>query len=88
MKSRIDNPANERRDFLKNVATGAAALGLSMFAPPFKLSAGTLDGSAGDADAWFNQLDKKGKHRIVFDVPEPNEMLPFAWPKIFTINEC
>lgn len=86
MKKRSNNPATERRDFLKNVATGAAALSLSMFAPPFKLSAGALDSSPDDADAWFNQLDSKGKHRIAFDVIKPNDMLPFAWPKIYQLT--
>ncbi len=43
MKKEVSNQANERRDFLKNVATGAAALSLSMFAPPFKLSASPHD---------------------------------------------
>ena len=35
----------------------------------------------GDPDEWFKQI--KGKHRIVFDVPHPNEIFPFAWPRIF-----
>ena len=30
MKKKITNAANERRDFLKQVATGAAALSLSI----------------------------------------------------------
>jgi intracellular sulfur oxidation DsrE/DsrF family protein len=84
MKKKITNQANDRRDFLKNVATGAAALSLSMFAPPFNLSASPLDNDPGDADAWFNKV--KGKHRIVFDVTKPNDILPFAWPKIFVLT--
>ena len=35
----------------------------------------------GNPDEWFKQI--KGKHRIVFDVPHPNEIFPFAWPRIF-----
>jgi len=86
MKKGIPNQANERRDFLKNVATGAAALSLTMFAPPFKLSASALDSDPGDADAWFNKI--KGKHRIVFDVTKPNEVMPFAWPKVFLLTNA
>ena len=86
MKKGIPNQANERRDFLKNVATGAAALSLTMFAPPFKLSASPLDNNPDDADVWFNQLDKKGKHKIVFDAVAPNETLTFAWPKIYQLT--
>ena len=87
MKKNSNNPT-ERREFLKHVATGAAALGLTMLAPPLKLSAAKQDQDPGDADEWFNQLDKKGKHRIVFDVVKPNEMLPFAWPKIYQLTNA
>ncbi len=81
---KITNRANERRGFIKNVAAGAAALGVAMFAPPFSVSAFPSDGDPGEADAWFNKV--KGKHRIVFDVTKPNEILPFAWPKIFMLT--
>ena len=89
MKKVIQNHGNERRDFIKQVATGAAALSLTMFAPPLPVSASPLgDGSQdpGDADAWFNKL--QGKHRIVFDVPRPNEIMPFAWPKVFMLTNA
>lgn len=86
MKKEVSNQANERRRFLKNVATGAAALSLTMFAPPFKLNASPNDSSQDDADAWFNQLDKKGKHKIIFDAITPNETLTFAWPKIYQLT--
>ncbi|GAC1308209.1 MAG: hypothetical protein NVSMB24_21490 [Mucilaginibacter sp.] len=48
-----------------------------------------------DADEWFKQV--KGKHKMVFDVTQPNEIMPFAWPKVFLLtnkqtgtpeNEC
>ncbi len=88
MKKNTSTSTNERRVFLKHVATGAAALGLTMLTPPIPLSATpfskTKDDS--DADTWFNQLDKKGKHRIVFDVIKPNDILPFAWPKIYQLT--
>ena len=86
MKKNSTDVANERRDFLKQMATGAAALSLSMFAPPINLSAATPSDSPSDADTWFNQLDSKGKHRIVFDVTEPNGMMPFAWPKVYQLT--
>jgi intracellular sulfur oxidation DsrE/DsrF family protein len=92
MKQKNSSRPTQRRDFLRNVATGAAALSLTMLAPPIKLSASPLDrnisdsGDPGDADAWFDQLDKKGKHRVVFDVTKPNEIMPFAWPKIYQLT--
>ncbi len=87
MKTNISGPASERRDFLKHVATGAAALSLTMLAPPLALKASPFhEDSADDADAWFNKV--KGKHRIVFDVTKPNEMMPFAWPKVFLLTNA
>jgi hypothetical protein len=74
-----DNP---RRQFLGTIAGGIAAIGLSSIISPLSVQAeNTLPGDAGDPEKWFEQI--KGKHRIVFDVPEPNEIFPFAWPRIF-----
>ncbi len=87
MKKEIINPTNERRGFIKQVATGAAALGLTMFAPPFPLQAAPEStGPLDEADAWFNKI--KGKHRIVFDVTHPEESFPFAWPKVFLLTNA
>lgn len=88
MKKKIFHPGNERRDFLKQVATGAAAVGLTMFAPPLKLSSAPFFNHSDqtDPDAWFNKV--KGKHRMVFDVTKPNGILPFAWPKIFILTNA
>jgi|SRR5690348_1869768 intracellular sulfur oxidation DsrE/DsrF family protein len=88
MKQTSNKQATERREFIKHVATGAAALSMTMLASPLKLSAEqhNHEPSPGDADEWFNQLDKKGKHRIVFDVVKPNGVMPFAWPKVFQLT--
>jgi len=42
MKKNSSDSVSERRDFLKQVATGAAALGLTMLAPPLSLKASPL----------------------------------------------
>lgn len=79
--------SNPRRNFLGKLAAGAAAL--TALNVPFNLSASPLAGSADasvDPDAWFNQL--KGKHRMVLDVPRPNELFPFAWPKVFLLTNA
>lgn len=86
MKKTTSKVAEERRGFLKNIATGAAALSLSMLTPPIKLSAFPLDNDMSDADAWFKKV--KGKHRIVFDATRPNGTMPFAWPKIFQLTNA
>lgn len=78
---------SSRRGFLGTIATGAAALGVATLAAPLSLSAKTgytVTGNVADADAWFNKI--KGKHRIVFDVPEGNGIFPFAWPRIFLVT--
>ncbi|MEO6219498.1 MAG: twin-arginine translocation signal domain-containing protein [Ginsengibacter sp.] len=86
MKKNISKAVNERRDFLRQVATGAAAVSLSMLSSPIPLSASPLSPTMNDEDpdAWFNKL--KGKHRIVFDVTQPNGVFPFAWPRVFLIT--
>jgi intracellular sulfur oxidation DsrE/DsrF family protein len=76
-----------RRDFLGTIATGAAAMGLAALASPIGLAAETghdFQKNAEDADAWFSKI--KGKHRMVFDVTRPHEILPFAWPRVFLLT--
>jgi intracellular sulfur oxidation DsrE/DsrF family protein len=85
MKKNDQPQISQRRDFLKQFATGAAVLGAGMLAAPLPLSAADISSpDVSDADAWFNKV--KGKHRMVFDVTEPHEIFPFAWPKIFLVT--
>src|SRR5258705_6936532 len=73
---------NQRRQFLGTIASGAAVFGLSSFIAPLAASPqNNFTSGHIDPDEWFKQI--KGKHRIVFDVPHPNEIFPFAWPRIF-----
>ncbi|HRI61234.1 MAG TPA: hypothetical protein PK228_15950 [Saprospiraceae bacterium] len=79
-----------RRQFLGTIATGAAAIGLASVAVPVQLGATPLsfidhaNTDPTDPDEWFNQL--KGKHRMAFDVTQPHELFPFAWPKVFMLT--
>jgi len=76
-----------RRKFLGSLATGVAAIGLTSVAPTIKSFAGENPGHpsiAGDPEEFFNKI--KGKHRVVFDAPEPHEIMPFAWPKVFLMT--
>src|SRR6185312_7454653 len=86
MKTNDHLESNQRRNFLKQVATGAAVLGAgSILSTPFQASAEPMaSGDVSEADAWFNKV--KGKHKIVFDVIEPKGIFPFAWPKIFLVT--
>jgi hypothetical protein len=78
-----------RRGFLANLAAGAA--GLTLLGNPIRLNAAPLPvrddkpgDNPGDPDAWFSQV--KGKHRLILDVPRPNEIMPFAWPRVFLMT--
>ena len=85
MKMNNQQESNRRRTFLKQFATGAAVLSAGMFAAPLQLAADNLPSpDVSDADQWFNKL--KGKHKMVFDVTQPHEIFPFAWPKVFLLT--
>ncbi len=78
-----------RRGFIGTLATGAAALGLATLASPFKLQAQQKPPKApvkatNPADEWFNKIH--GKHRMIYDSPHPNEVFPFAWPRVFLMT--
>src|SRR5687768_4789036 len=70
-----------RRRFLSRIAAAAAALGLSTV-PQSRLEAETIEPSADPSlDAWFGKI--KGKHRMVFDAPEPNSGMVAIWPRVY-----
>jgi len=75
-----------RRGFIGSLATGAATLGMAAFTNPLQLNAQPNFGDTSEADEWFKKV--KGKHRIVFDVTEPHEIYPFAWPKVFLVTNA
>ncbi len=88
MKKNIFKPVNERRHFLKQVATGAAAVSLAMVSSPLPLAASPFSQTYNDddPDAWFNKLN--GKHKIIYDVPEAKGMMPFAWSRVFLLTNA
>src|SRR5258707_4777131 len=75
-----------RREFLGSLAAGAATLGVSTLAPLGLIASPELSAMAGEADAWFDK--EKGKNRVVFDVPAPHEVFPFAWPRVFLMTNA
>ena len=75
--------ANGRRQFFGTLTTGAAAMTLgALVAPIQRLQASPEFGDT--AEEWFKDI--KGKHRMVFDVTQPHEILPFAWPRVFLVT--
>jgi hypothetical protein len=83
--------SSSRRSFLTRVAAGAAALGLSSIIAPVPLHAAAEapetpgSGDVSAADAWLKN-NIKGKRKMVFDVPQPHEVFPFAWPKVYQMT--
>jgi intracellular sulfur oxidation DsrE/DsrF family protein len=71
------------------LAAGAAAMGVATITSPLAAAAEMTRGATAypeDADAWFAKI--KGKHRIIYDVPVPNSMMPFAWSKVFLLTNA
>ncbi|HJW29907.1 MAG TPA: twin-arginine translocation signal domain-containing protein, partial [Saprospiraceae bacterium] len=76
MKDNHEKQEGRRRGFLRELGTGAAALGLASIASAFKVaeprekneSPLTVSGAKNPADVWFNKV--KGKHRVIFDATE------------------
>jgi intracellular sulfur oxidation DsrE/DsrF family protein len=77
------NSTTERRGFLGRIAAGAAALGLGQLIPRTAAAQPTLGGTGSDPayDAWLGKIT--GKHKMVFDAPEPNEGMPVVWPRVW-----
>src|SRR5207247_2948250 len=89
----LESLTTHRRGFLGRVAAGAAAVGLGGLFAPLKAAAEPLtargDASANpDFEAWLNKIT--GKHKMIFDVPEPNKGFAFACARVFlnTTNEA
>ena len=83
-----NRPAS-RRDFLGKLAGTAALIGMSNLPLIANAETGPADdhpgGGLADPDEWF-KTNIKGKHKIVFDSPEPKELITFAWPLVFLLT--
>lgn len=79
-----------RRGFLGRLAAGAAAFGLGTWTAPLAAAARPAGREATanpEFEAWLNRMT--GKHKMIYDVPEPNEGFAFIWARVFlnTTNE-
>ncbi len=74
------NHLSSRREFIGTLAaagaTGILAASSTLTAAPIPA---ILD--AKDAEAWINKI--KGKHRILYDAPEPHDGFPIIWSWVF-----
>jgi len=79
-----------RRGFLGRLAAAAAAFGLGGVVSPLRAAQPrSHEVSANpEFEAWLNKIT--GKHKMIFDVPEPNKGFAFAWARVFlnTTNEA
>jgi intracellular sulfur oxidation DsrE/DsrF family protein len=79
-----------RRGFLGRLAAGAAAFGLGGVVSPLRAAQPrSHEVSANpEFEVWLNKIT--GKHKMIFDVPEPNKGFAFAWARVFlnTTNEA
>lgn len=88
MKKIQTNDASPRRKFIQTIAAGTAALGMANLVTAFQqVQAAPLNNFPDPGpDEWFNKI--KGKHKIIYDVPEPNDMMPFAWSRVFLLTNA
>jgi intracellular sulfur oxidation DsrE/DsrF family protein len=76
---------SNRRKFIQSIAAGAATIGLSSFDEiSSPLESNTPTHFTEDPGAWVDRI--KGKHKMVFDVTQPHEIYPFAWPRVFLMT--
>lgn len=69
---------NSRRRFLGNLAAGASLTGLSSIAMAMEAATPMNATLVPEADDWLKK-GIKGKHRIVYDGPEPHQAFPIIW---------
>ena len=75
----------DRRSFLGTISGSAAVLGLSSISPTASAFASEdKNFISEDPEEMFKKIT--GEHRVVFDVPHPNAIFPFAWPRVFILT--
>lgn len=76
---------SSRRTFINTLAVGATgvigATSLLSSASAFAKSSFEMSASVNDAEEWMKKI--KGKHKIVYDAPEPHDGFPVIWSWVF-----
>jgi intracellular sulfur oxidation DsrE/DsrF family protein len=70
--------STSRRRFLGNLVAGTSLAGFSSMALTMEAATPVNTMLVDDADAWLKK-GIKGKHRIVYDGPEPHDAFPIIW---------
>jgi intracellular sulfur oxidation DsrE/DsrF family protein len=77
----ITDLKNPRREFLGKLAAGST-LALPALLSSLNAEANIAPAvSPAEADEWFKKI--KGKHRIIYDAPEPHNGFPIIWSYVF-----
>lgn len=71
-----------RRAFVGTLTASAATLLAGISSNSFAKPADPL--LVNDADAWFKKV--KGKHRIIYDAPEPHDGFPIIWTWVYYVT--
>ncbi|OLE60396.1 MAG: hypothetical protein DMD29_02830 [Gemmatimonadetes bacterium] len=85
----VTRSTTPRRGFIGRLAA-AMALGVTGLTPlrlEAQSEAPRTTGANPDFEAWLNKIT--GRHKMVFDAPEPNSGMPVVWPRVWlnTNNE-
>jgi hypothetical protein len=75
-----DQTNSSRRDFIGTLTLGATGI-LAAVPGVLHASAPEIGGDVSQAEEWFKKV--KGKHRIVYDAPEPHDGFPIIWSWVF-----
>ncbi|PHN01587.1 Tat (twin-arginine translocation) pathway signal sequence containing protein [Flavilitoribacter nigricans] len=73
---------NSRRRFLGSLATGTAVSSLGIMPQILQAATPINTTLVPDADSWLKK-GIKGKHRVVYDGPEPHNAFPIIWTWAF-----
>lgn len=76
---------SNRRSFIGSLATGAAVTGLGIIPSVLQAVTPINTDLVSDSDAWLKK-GIKGKHRIVYDGPEPHDAFPIIWTWAFYLS--
>jgi intracellular sulfur oxidation DsrE/DsrF family protein len=81
MKTRTSSTS--RRVFINTLAAGATGViaSASAFSNPLIKMPIEISASMSDAEEWMKKI--KGKHKIVYDAPEPHNGFPVIWSWVF-----
>ena len=77
-------PSEQRREFLGSVAAATAAVFGAAAAAPAALAADPAVSAGNEFQRWLDAIP--GKHRQLYDAPEPNGGMALMWSHVFMLT--